>query len=108
MNFLRLACTFLIMTLPNFSWANDFAKHAEMCLNYGFERGTPQFAECVQKEVHQQGLKSSCTTHINAIKEKISWCEPNCRMKTHIWSWVVQCRDNCKYELEKQIPVSCK
>jgi hypothetical protein len=45
------------------------------CDGYGFQRGTPAFAQCVQQEVNRA---ESCNASKNAIKDRIDSCRSQC------------------------------
>lgn len=58
------------------------------CDSYGFQRGTPAFAQCVQQEFNRA---ESCAASKRAIEERVSNCQGQCYTSLN----VMQCQNRC-------------
>ena len=59
------------------------------CDAYGFQRGTPAFAQCVQQEVNRA---ESCNASKKAIEERVGSCQSQCYTSLN----VMECNRRCQ------------
>lgn len=108
---LALLCT----ALPTLS--QDFTKAKDMCGNYGFLQNTPQFAECVQREIHNQNdifQKNSDNSNIeeqcNRLKRQNKSLATDCAIRNCVPMRYGRDKNNCHDECQKKelnLPREC-
>jgi hypothetical protein len=59
------------------------------CDGFGFQRGTPAFAQCVQQEVNRA---ESCNASKRAIEERVGSCQSQCYTSLN----VMECNRRCQ------------
>lgn len=59
------------------------------CDGYGFQRGTPAFAQCVQQEVNRA---ESCYASRRAIQDRVKSCQSQCYTSLN----VMECNRRCQ------------
>lgn len=59
------------------------------CDGYGFQRGTPAFAQCVQQEANRA---ESCNASRRAIQDRVKSCQSQCYTSLN----VMECNRRCQ------------
>jgi hypothetical protein len=62
---------------------------ANKCDGFGFKRGTPDFARCVQQEANRA---ESCQASTAAINQRVSDCQRQCYQSLN----VMECNNRCR------------
>jgi hypothetical protein len=71
---------------------------ARQCDNFGFKRGTPDFARCVQQESNRN---DSCNASKAAIQQRVGNCQAKCYTSLN----TMECNNRCSQVYN--VPPNC-